>query len=103
MMHKFRSIVRNIVANPFKYYCMGAGFTFSLVGITNTATAFADEIRREIITTYPQIFFTGVLAKSTYFGLIFPAFYAQVIIGPRQAFFLGGSIEKGIQKISNEL
>ncbi|VBB19066.1 hypothetical protein YASMINEVIRUS_1598 [Yasminevirus sp. GU-2018] len=98
-----RSFLYKVSQNPFKYYCRAAGTTFCLTAITNTATAFFDEPRREFLGSHPQLFFGGILLKSAQFGLIFPAFYLTALRSPRQAFYLGGSIDEGIKAVSEEM
>lgn len=102
-MSAFRDVCYKVLSNPFKYYTRAAGATFCLTALTNTFTAFFDGDRRNFISSHPQIFFTGVLFKSAQFGLIFPAFYATALTNPRQAFFLGGSIEEDVRNINKGL
>lgn len=102
-MSAFREVAYKVLSNPFKYYRRAAGATFCLTALTNTGTALFDENRRTFLTTHPQIFFTGVLFKSAQFGLIFPAFYATALTSPRQAFYLGGSVEEGVKQIDKGL
>jgi len=89
---------RRIIRNPFKFYCRAGGITFCAVAATNFATSLFDTERMDFLLMHPQLFFTGLLFKSTQFGLIWPSFYMTAVTNPRAAFILGGGIQDAIEK-----
>ena len=90
---------RRLIRHPFKYYGRTAGFTFCLVSVSNFTTTLMgigdnDGKKRKLLTDFPQVYFMGLLAKSSYFGLLWPSFYFTAIKNPDEAFVLGAGIEK---------
>ena len=83
---------RRLIRHPFKFYGRAAGFTFCLVSVTNLCTSLFDGTRRQFLLEHPQLYFTGLVAKSSYFGVVWPAFYFTAATNPRDAFVLGGGI-----------
>jgi hypothetical protein len=83
-------LFQRIITQPFKYYFRAGGFTFGLVIVSNLITSFLDPNLHSIITNHPQIYFTGLMLKSLFFGFVWPAFYITAAIKPKSAFIYGG-------------
>ena len=90
---------QRLFRHPFKYYKRAAGFTFCLVGLSNFATTVfgigdSDGFRTTFLKEHPQAYFSTLLIKSSYFGILWPSFYITAFQEPKSAFILGGGIEK---------
>lgn len=99
---------RRLVGNPFKYYRRAGGMTFCLVAISNLFTtmvgmADSNNDRKKFLSEHPQMYFMSLLLKSTYFGLLWPAFYIEAIHKPKNAFVLGAGVDSELCKIENQL
>ena len=94
-----KPFINRLLSNPFRYYRRAAGFTFCLVSLSNIATTLFDTERRNLLTEYPQVYFGGLLFKSSYFGFLWPSFYFTAIKDPRSAFVYAGGIEKAVKEI----
>ncbi|XWV26403.1 putative orfan [Tupanvirus soda lake] len=92
-------IYKRIIRHPFKFYGRAAGFTFCLVGATNlTTTLFgigdSDGSKKKFFKEHPQLYFSTLATKSAFFSLIWPSFYVTAIQSPKEAFVLGGGIDR---------
>ena len=84
---------KRIISHPFRYYGRMMGITFCLVNFTNLITSLFDKDRQLALYEHPEMFGYSLLAKSAYFGLIWPQFYLTAIMYPKNAFILGGGLE----------
>ena len=85
---------KRIIAHPFRYYGKMMGITFCLVSATNISTSVLYPKRLDALTVHPDAFAFCVLLKSTYYGLLWPAFYVTAITSPKNAFVLWSGIEE---------
>lgn len=89
-----KPLYKRVLSHPFRYYTRAAGFTFCLVSGTNLGTTLFDDGRRKFLHQFPQLYFFGLLYKSSFFGLVWPAFYITAVRDWREAFIYGGGLEK---------
>ena len=95
---------KKFLTNPFKYYRRAGTMTFCLVAASNFFTTLmrisdSDGSRRQFLTEHPQLYFMALLGKSTYFGILWPSFYAEACSKPRNAFVLGAAVEEGLKNL----
>lgn len=106
IMSKYQ-FLKKILFNPFYYYWRMGGFTFSMVSFTNLSTTLlgignSSEYCRSLLKNNPDVYFAGLLAKSIYYGVIWPSFYITIFQKPNHAFILASYIKKNIKKIENK-
>ena len=78
--------------NPFRYYGRMMGFTFCTVFATNTFTTLLVPEGREAVSWHPEITTMALVTKSCYYGVLWPAFYFNLIFHPKNVLILGGSL-----------
>lgn len=84
---------KRILSSPFKYYGKMMGFTFCGVSVTNIFTALFDRDRRQALIEHPDIFSGSLFMKSTYYAILWPAFYITALTSPKNAFIMWGGVE----------
>ncbi|AUL78185.3 putative ORFan [Tupanvirus deep ocean] len=92
-------IYKRMMRHPFKFYGRAAGFTFCFVNVTNLATTLlgigdSDGKKKAFFKEHPQLYFTALATKSAVFSLIWPSFYITALQSPKEAFVLGGGIDR---------
>jgi len=85
-------LYKRVISHPFRYYWRAGGLTFCVVAASNMLTTLFDSDRRSFLFEHPQMYFMGLLGKSSYFGLIWPSFYFTAIKSPYSAFVYGGGL-----------
>ncbi len=90
-------LLQRIIARPFKYYFRMGGITFGFTLFGNLITTIFDKDRRTAIKKSPDLYTTGVLTKSLYFGLLWPSFYFKLFTRPREVMYFGAGMEKVIE------
>ena len=92
-----QSMLQKIIRNPFKSYFKIGSFTFGLTFVSNFLTTVIYNDQLEFLKQNPQIFTTGVLTKSCYFGILWPSFYINTIKNPNDTMVLGNGIMKSMK------
>ena len=94
------SFLKNLFTNPFKYYRRAGGYTFCLTGLINIGTSLFDATNRKKMVDNPQFFTIGLVAKMSYFGILWPAFYGGLIFDKDRKDYV--VMYRGINKVIDE-
>lgn len=82
-----KSLFGQILKNPLRYYGRMGAFTFGVTFASNVATSLFNNEYRKNLYQHNEFMTFSILMKSCYFGILWPAFYINCLLSPKNVFY----------------
>ena len=81
-------IVQRAISHPFKTYGRIGSITFGLTFVSNCISAILSKECREVMVESPGWISVTLLAKSAFYGILWPSFYIGLLTRPKNVLCL---------------